>query len=255
MSSETSIATVSINGTVTALSEGECDITVYYRSNHDIYDVCHVTVASDYQCTTKTDIQQTYTNYSKHSAYGTNGQICPLTGTPKLLIIPVWFSDSSTYITDSTKKSNVKADIEKVYLGSNSDTGWRSVKTFYQQESNGALTLNGKVTDWLDLTDLYTNSTMRTSSYYAEDSDAEYLPRTTQLVTDAADWYFDNNPSDSRANYCHTEGSSYFQLDGVMLKTLAEVQAVCHEDEMELGSIIIDLGAGTTGSDPNILTI
>ncbi len=37
-----------------------------------------------------------------------------------------------------------------------------------------------------------------------------------------------------------------YGLDGVMLKTLAEVQAVCHEDEMELGSIIIDLGAGTT---------
>jgi len=37
-----------------------------------------------------------------------------------------------------------------------------------------------------------------------------------------------------------------YGLDGVWLKTLAEVQAVCHEDEMELGSIIIDLGAGTT---------
>ena len=37
-----------------------------------------------------------------------------------------------------------------------------------------------------------------------------------------------------------------YELNGVMLKTLAEVQAVCHEDEMELGSIIIDLGAGTT---------
>lgn len=37
-----------------------------------------------------------------------------------------------------------------------------------------------------------------------------------------------------------------YELDGVMLKTLAEVQSVCHDDEMELGSIIIDLGAGTT---------
>lgn len=37
-----------------------------------------------------------------------------------------------------------------------------------------------------------------------------------------------------------------YGLEGVMLKTLAETQAVCHEDELELGSIIIDLGAGTT---------
>lgn len=40
-----------------------------------------------------------------------------------------------------------------------------------------------------------------------------------------------------RANYL---------LDGVMLKTLAQTASVCHKDEMELGSIIIDLGAGTT---------
>jgi cell division protein FtsA len=35
-------------------------------------------------------------------------------------------------------------------------------------------------------------------------------------------------------------------LGGVMLKTLAQTQSVCHDDELELGSIIIDLGAGTT---------
>lgn len=37
-----------------------------------------------------------------------------------------------------------------------------------------------------------------------------------------------------------------YVLDGVMLKTLAQIKSVCHEDELELGSIIIDLGAGTT---------
>lgn len=37
-----------------------------------------------------------------------------------------------------------------------------------------------------------------------------------------------------------------YSLGGVMLKTLAQTQSVCHQDEMELGSIIIDLGAGTT---------
>ena len=41
----------------------------------------------------------------------------------------------------------------------------------------------------------------------------------------------------SRANY---------ELQGVMLKTLAQTQSVCHEDELELGSILIDMGAGTT---------
>ena len=41
----------------------------------------------------------------------------------------------------------------------------------------------------------------------------------------------------ARANY---------ELRGVMLKTLAQTQSVCFEDELELGSIVIDLGAGTT---------
>lgn len=37
-----------------------------------------------------------------------------------------------------------------------------------------------------------------------------------------------------------------YSLDGVMLKTLAAMHAVMGEDERELGSIIIDLGGGTT---------
>ena len=41
----------------------------------------------------------------------------------------------------------------------------------------------------------------------------------------------------ARANY---------ELRGVMLKTLAQTQSVCFDDELELGSIVIDMGAGTT---------
>ncbi|NLC93106.1 MAG: cell division protein FtsA [Treponema sp.] len=37
-----------------------------------------------------------------------------------------------------------------------------------------------------------------------------------------------------------------YTLDGVMLKTLAQTQSVCQDDELDLGSIVIDLGAGTT---------
>lgn len=37
-----------------------------------------------------------------------------------------------------------------------------------------------------------------------------------------------------------------YLLDTVMLKTLAQMRSVCHDDELELGSIIIDLGAGST---------
>lgn len=37
-----------------------------------------------------------------------------------------------------------------------------------------------------------------------------------------------------------------YGLNGVFLKTLAQTQAVCYDDELELGSILIDLGAAST---------
>lgn len=47
-------------------------------------------------------------------------------------------------------------------------------------------------------------------------------------------------------NIRSTISRSGYYLDGVILKTLAETLSVCHKDEMDLGSILIDLGAGTT---------
>lgn len=37
-----------------------------------------------------------------------------------------------------------------------------------------------------------------------------------------------------------------YEVEGVLLKTLVAAQAVVHTDEMEVGSILIDMGAGTT---------
>jgi cell division protein FtsA len=45
---------------------------------------------------------------------------------------------------------------------------------------------------------------------------------------------------------CITRAGYALETDGVMLKTLAATQAVMTEEELELGSILIDLGGGTT---------
>lgn len=37
-----------------------------------------------------------------------------------------------------------------------------------------------------------------------------------------------------------------YEVEGILLKTLVAAQAVVHTDEMEVGSILIDMGAGTT---------
>ena len=98
----------------------------------------------------------------------------PSIGTAKLLIIPVWFSDSTTFI-DSGKRETVRSDIEKAYFGSQSDTGWHSVKSYYEKESLGALTLTGTVSQWYECGKKYSNYATETAT---EESS---VPKTAEL--------------------------------------------------------------------------
>ena len=151
---------------------------------------------------TKTKLDYTYDDYQQNNVYGLDN--CPLTGSPKLLIIPVWFTDSSSYITTDQHKSDVRSDIEKAYVGTNEETGWRSVKTYYQEESFNTLNLQVNVSEWYECG--------KSSSYYANE-DQNYS-KTPALVNTAVTWYFNNNSSDSRNNY-DSNGDGY--MDGVML--------------------------------------
>ena len=119
------------------------------------------------------------------------------------MVIPVWFNDSkegSDKFINSGSKENVRSDIQKAYFGTNEETGWRSVKTYYEEESHGALTLTGTVSEWYSVNHPYT--------YYSTNSS-----RTASLVESATTWYF-NNHSDSRMNY-DKDHDGY--LDSVML--------------------------------------
>ena len=133
----------------------------------------------------KTVIKQTYKDYGKYYSYSVD--YCPANGDVKLLIIPVWFTDSGNYI-NSSKKSAVLNDIKKAYLGTNEETGWRSVKTYYEELSSGAVTLTGTVSDWF-------NSAYSAAEAGANDTVTEFI------VKAATDWYFTNNPTDNRSNY------------------------------------------------------
>lgn len=121
-------------------------------------------------------------------------------GSASILVIPIWFTDSGNYISNSGKE-NVRSDIQAAYFGTNEETGWRSVKTYYEEESHGALTFTGTVSEWY--------SCGQSSSYYATSSS-----RTSSLVTTASNWYFTNHSSDARTNY-DKDGDGY--IDSVML--------------------------------------
>lgn len=194
-SKNTAVATVDNSGNVKAVAVGTATIEVK-TTDGGFTDTCSVTVTKQEEIS-KTTIQETYTDLNKKSYYETDD--CPNNGNPKLLIIPIWFTNSSTFIKNDTYKANVKSDIEKAYLGTSADVGWRSVKTYYEELSSNKVSLRGTVADWYSVNMSSTNC----------DGDD-----TVDIVKEASDYYFSTHPSDSRRNY-DTDGNGY--LDGVIL--------------------------------------
>ena len=145
----------------------------------------------------KVELSSNYQNYVDNNTYPFSN--CPLEGEPKLLIIPIWFTDSTSFIS-SSKKGTVRSDISKAYFGSTTETGWHSVKSYYEAESSGIVSLSGVVSDWYECGKSY--------NYFADDGEA-----TCDLVIEASDWYF-NNSGASKRDF-DSDGNGY--LDGVML--------------------------------------
>ncbi|NLZ15664.1 MAG: hypothetical protein GXY27_03205 [Erysipelotrichaceae bacterium] len=141
----------------------------------------------------------TISDYIANSIYGYSS--APSEGEAKLLVIPVWFDDSDKYI-DLAKRETVRQDISKAFFGTIEDTGWQSVKSYYETESHGVLTLTGTVSEWYGL-----DKNIALANYSVS------VPNTTQLVKEATDWYFSNH-SESRASYDKDKDG---HLDGVIL--------------------------------------
>ncbi len=146
----------------------------------------------------KTKMAYTYDDFYENTIYKQDN--APTLGNANLLIIPVWFSDSGNYITADSGKENIKEDIEKSFLGDASDTGWHSVRSFFETESMGRLTIGGTVSDWYE--------TSKSSTSVTETDD------TAALVVEATNWYFSKNLDDSRLNY---DGNSDGYIDSVVV--------------------------------------
>ncbi|MBR4800738.1 MAG: Ig-like domain-containing protein [Clostridia bacterium] len=137
-SSNDVVATVSATGLVTAHSAGNADITV--TSSNGLTKVVHVTVEV-YDLIDRTALDYDYTDFWDKSTTGNN---TPLEGDINLLILPVKFYESEEWY-DYDK---IKADLEIAFFGTKEFNGSDTVKSFYETESNGAVTINGTVADW-----------------------------------------------------------------------------------------------------------
>lgn len=193
------IATYS-NGQVTAVSPGKTKIvaSAKNRLGEPIKSECDV-VVTDPSAISKTTLKYTYDEYNTYSAYGTDNT--PLVGNPKLLVIPIWFNDSDTFIATS-RREDVRDDIKKAFFGTNEETGWRSLKTYYEEESKGTIEVGGTVTNWYELSEGYQE--------YAPDSKTY---KTRNLVLNASTAYFDNSSETPQDYDSNNDG----YLDGVML--------------------------------------
>lgn len=223
------IATVDDTGLITGIKSGTSKISVFGAETNILLGSKILTVASVPQpeeiihidvpeSTEKTEMSFTYKDYAKKSAYH-NLDYCPTIGAAKLLVIPIWFKDSSSFISVDNKEI-IRQDIEKAYFGSDIDTGWKSVKTYYEEESNGLITLEGTVSKWRDVKSSYT--------YFGNNSNA-----TSNLVKESVNWFFDlpENSSLSRSDF---DGDSDGYLDGVMLIYGAPDQSALGSDDGNL---------------------
>ena len=147
----------------------------------------------------------TYADYVSSNIHPIS--VTPATKKAKLLVIPIWFSDSGNFI-DISSRDKVRSDISAAYFGKETDTGWQSVKSFYETESIGSLSLTGTVSEWYEVG--------KNTSYYGSDPGNSELgaPKTAALAVSAADWFFANNPSENRRTY-DSDADGY--LDGLMM--------------------------------------
>lgn len=113
------------------------------------------------------------------------GRYMPNSGSIKSLVIPVWFANSSSMISD---RDMVREKLNIAFNGAHQENGWNSVKTYYYELSNHTLNYNATIANWYEVEQSF--------SYYDDNSTNK-----KQLVLNAVDWYFTNNPSDSRSSY------------------------------------------------------
>lgn len=166
---------------------------------------------SDTNPIAKTKFQYNYKDYSDHCYL--NNDVTPSIGNPKLLVIPIWFIDS-THCIHENHKEDVRQDIETAYFGTEGESGWQSVKTYYHTLSQGRCNIDGVVAPWYEIGE--------SMSVYGNDQNA-----TKNLVKTAADWYFAQEDSLPRS-YFDTDNDGH--LDGVMLIYAAPDYASAYND-------------------------
>ena len=95
----------------------------------------------------KTTLSFTQKEFTPASYY--ENDTMPTSGNPKLLVLPIAFKDSDRFFDDEGR-ATIKDRLEKACFGTNEETGWYSITSFYETESFGECIIEGEVADWYE---------------------------------------------------------------------------------------------------------
>ena len=131
-SSNKTVATV-VDGNIKGLSTGKAVITASTINfkGETITSKCNV-VVTDPDYISKRTLLYTYDDYINHNA--AENDSCPVSGNARLLVVPVWFTNSDEFISLENREE-IRNDIDLAFFGSDSDTGWKSLSNYYKEES------------------------------------------------------------------------------------------------------------------------
>ena len=115
----------------------------------------------------------------------------PKEGTVHMLVIPVWFTNSTSFF-NTDQKEEIIADLDYVFNADRSGNECYSVKSFYETESKGKLKLNITISDFYE---------SNTSSKVYGDTVQTDINKTHSLADSAINWYFNKNTNESISDY------------------------------------------------------
>ena len=121
----------------------------------------------------------------------------PTTGERKLLVVPVYFSDS-----DKDSLENKMTFIQNAFFGETKRTNYDSVAGYYNKSSYGQLKISGEVAPWFNLG-------IASSSWKAKST--SYMNASSIIAAEAVDYYKENNLIDFSQYDTDNDGN----IDGV----------------------------------------
>ena len=170
-----------------------------------------------------------YNFFDAWSNIGTGIDCLPSSGNINFLVIPVWFTNSGNYFNES-KKNEICDDIQELLFGSHE--GFETLKSFYEKESGGDLSLNGTIAPWYE--------DNQSSTFYNDQITTDVHNLGQRAVED----YFKKHTEDSLSNYDMDKDG---KVDGLILMYGANFYgtSISANDSNAFASRFYDHGVGS----------